>query len=477
MKIFRVPSRLTLIISALALTCVINMQAARPAAAANHSHGLSYIPVETPGVPTLPFVMKGGVKEFHLVAEKITRQVGPGFVMNAWGYNGSTPGPTIEVVQGDRVRILVTNHLPEATTVHWHGILLPNGMDGVGGLTQGHIPVGETYAYEYTIRQQPGTYMYHPHSDETTQIALGMMGFFIIHPSRPETPRVDRDFAIFLHEWKVEPGSATPNPMVMTDFNLFTFNSLAFPAIPPLVVRTGQRVRIRFANISMDSHPIHIHGHRFWITGNDGGPIPRSAWLPETTVNVQPGSTQQFEFVADKPGDWPLHCHKSHHTMGPMGHETPNMIGVSLDGVEEKVSDQVPGYMAMGENGGRMMDMGGPENTMPMMTGTGQFGAIEMGGMFTVVKIRSGLTSYADPGDYKNPPGTVSWKVENPPAPLLIGESPASESAPEPTPKPKARKKTHDMPGMPGMSMDDMPGMKPPASPAPKPAPKPGGEK
>ena len=489
MIFFRVRSLYTFIFSALALAAAVSVQAARPAAKANHSRGRSYIPVETPGVPTLPFEIKDGVKEFHLVAEKVTRQVGPGFVMNAWGYNGSTPGPTIEVMQGDRVRILVTNHLPEATTIHWHGILLPNGMDGVGGLTQPHIQPGETFAYEFTIHQPPGTYMYHPHSDETVQIALGMMGLFIIHPKTPESPRVDRDFAIFLHEWNVEPGSATPNPMVMTDFNLFTFNSLAFPAIPPLVVRTGQRVRVRLANISMDSHPIHLHGHRFWITGTDGGPIPRSAWIPATTVNVAPGTTRDFEFVADNPGDWPLHCHKSHHTMGPMGHEVPNMIGVNLDGVDEKVGDQVPGFMAMGESGGRMMAMGGPDNTLPMMSGSGQFGDIEMGGMFTVIKIRNGITRYDDPGDYQNPKGTVAWKVENPPEPLLNGAASAGEAAPAPVSAParpaqkaKDRKKTHAMQGMPGMSMDDMPGMKPAPGSAPtsapsSPAPKPGGEK
>ena len=126
-------------------------------------------------------------------------------IVNCWGYNGSTPGPTIEAVEGDRVRILVTNKLPERTSVHWHGILLPNGMDGVAGLNQPHIEPGETYAYEFTLRQH-GTLMYHPHSDEMVQMALGMMGFFVIHPKAPEAPRVDRDFAIMLHEWFVAPG-------------------------------------------------------------------------------------------------------------------------------------------------------------------------------------------------------------------------------------------------------------------------------
>ena len=126
--------------------------------------------------------MKDGVKEFRLVAEPVKREFAPGMVVDCWGYNGQTPGPTIEVVEGDRVRFFVTNKLPERTSMHWHGVILPNGMDGVAGLTQPHILPGETYVYEFTLKQH-GTLMYHPHSDEMTQMALGMMGFFIVHPS------------------------------------------------------------------------------------------------------------------------------------------------------------------------------------------------------------------------------------------------------------------------------------------------------
>ena len=229
----------------------------------------------TPNGSTLPFKMKNGVKEFHLIAEPVKREFAPGMVVNCWGYNGQTPGPTIEAVEGDRVRILVTNRLPEHTTVHWHGIFLPAGMDGVGGLTQPHIKPGETYAYEFTLKQH-GTHMYHPHADEVVQMALGMMGFFVIHPRRPDPdrPRVDRDFCIFPHMWFIEPGTMTPNPNVMLDFNLFTFNSRAFPGTDPLVARLGDRVRIRLGNVGMTSHPIHIHGVRVWVVETDGGPDP-----------------------------------------------------------------------------------------------------------------------------------------------------------------------------------------------------------
>jgi FtsP/CotA-like multicopper oxidase with cupredoxin domain len=373
-----------------------------------------YTPLVTPNGSTLPWEMDGDVKVFRLVAEPVKREFAPGMVVNCWGYNGQTPGPTIEAVEGDRVRIFVTNKLPEPTTVHWHGVILPNGMDGVGGVTQPHIQPGETFVYEFTLKQH-GTQMYHPHSDEMTQMAMGMQGFFIIHPKNPDR-QIDRDFCIFLQEWFVEPGSATPNPMIMTDFNLFTFNSRVWPGTAPLVVRTGQRVRIRLANLSMDSHPIHFHGHSAWQTATDGGPIPKSAWWPAATVNVPPGTTRDFEFVADNPGDWPFHCHKNHHAMNAMAHDIPNMIGVNQSGVAAKMRRFVQGYMPMGTDGmGEMgeMTMQLPKNTLPMMTGDGQFGPIEMGGMFTILKIRDGITSYEDPGWYKNPPGTVAHADAN----------------------------------------------------------------
>jgi FtsP/CotA-like multicopper oxidase with cupredoxin domain len=386
-----------------------------PAAVATRGGGgLPYTPVVTPNGSTLPHVMKKGVKEFHLIAEQVKREFAPGMVVNCWGYNGQTPGPTIEAVEGDRVRLLVTNKLPEHTTIHWHGVFLPSGMDGVGGLSQPQIKPGETYAYEFTLRQH-GTHMYHPHADEAVQMAMGMMGFFIIHPRRPAR-RVDRDFCIFPHEWFVEPATSTPNPNIMTDFNIFTFNSRAFPGTDHLVVRLGERVRLRFANVSMDSHPIHIHGHRFWVVETDGGQIPASAWWPETTVNVAPGTTRAVEFIADAPGDWALHCHKSHHTMNAMSHEIPNVISVDQAELQRKLQALVPGSMAMGTSGmaehaEHAEHMGLLPNTLPMMTGKGPFGGVEMGGMFTVMKIREGITSYADPGWYDHPPGSVAWKT------------------------------------------------------------------
>jgi FtsP/CotA-like multicopper oxidase with cupredoxin domain len=375
---------------------------------------LPYTPVVTPNGTSLPWKMVNGAKEFHLIAEPVKREFAPGMVINCWGYNGISPGPTIEAVEGDRVRLLVTNNLPENTSVHWHGLLLPNGMDGVGGLTQPHIKPGETYAYEFTLRQH-GTQMYHPHSDEMVQMAMGMQGFFVIHPKNG--PRVDRDFCIFLQEWFVAPGTYTPNTSVMTEFNLFTFNSRIFPGTEPLVTRQGQRVRVRLANLSMDNHPIHLHGHTFKLTGTEGGSIPPSAQWPMDTVDVPPGATRDVELIADNPGDWALHCHKNHHVMNQMSHDFPNMIGVKQADVEEKVKKMLPSYMAMGSKGmGEMgeMNMGGPKNWVPMMAGEGPFGPMEMGGMFTVLKIREGIASYEDPGWYQAPKGTRAYRVSQP---------------------------------------------------------------
>ncbi|WP_373832533.1 multicopper oxidase domain-containing protein, partial [Delftia acidovorans] len=205
-------------------------------------NGRPYRPVVTLNGWTTPWRMNAGVKEFHLVAEPVVREVAPGFFVNMWGYNGQSPGPTIEVVEGDKVRIFVTNRLPEHTTVHWHGQRLPNGMDGVGGVTQPHIPPGKTFVYEFTARR-PGTFMYHPHADEMVQMAMGMMGLWITHPkvAHPQIAEVQRDYAFLLSAYDVEPGSMTPRVAEMTDFNIWTFNSRVFPAISPVVARRGDR--------------------------------------------------------------------------------------------------------------------------------------------------------------------------------------------------------------------------------------------
>jgi manganese oxidase len=380
--------------------------------------GRPYNPVVTLNGWTLPFRMNKGWKEFHLVAEPVERELAPGMKARLWGYNGQSPGPTIEVVEGDFVRIFVTNKLPEHTSIHWHGQRLPNGMDGVGGLTQPQIQPGKTFVYEFEARR-PGTFMYHPHADEMVQMAMGMMGFWVTHPKSPASipgyRECDRDFCFLLANYDIEPGSATPKVNTMLDFNLFTFNSRVFPGIDAMACRLGDRVRVRIGNLTMTSHPIHLHGHEFVVAGTDGGWIPPSARWPEVTTNVAVGQMRAIEFEATEPGDWSFHCHKSHHVMNAMGHDVPTMIGVDHRHLVDRITRLVPDYMVMGERG--MADMGEmemplPDNTLPMMTGQGQFGAMEMGGMFTVVKVRDGLArgDFKDPGPYRNPAGTVAYE-------------------------------------------------------------------
>ena len=415
------------------------------------STGRPYNPVVTLNGWSLPWRMSNGWKEFHLIAEPVVRELAPGMKANLWGYNGQSPGPTIECVEGDKVRIFVTNKLPEHTTVHWHGILLPNGMDGVGGLNQKHIPVGRTFVYEFTMPKS-GTFMYHPHADEMVQMAMGMMGFLVVHPRDPKFMRVDRDFVFLLNSFMIEPGARTPKVAEMLDFNLWAWNSRVFPGIDTLAVRLGDRVRVRIGNLTMTNHPIHIHGHDFEVTCTDGGWVPKAARWPETTVDMAVGQMRAFEFIANNPGDWAMHCHKSHHVMNAMGHGLPTMIGVDHRDVAQKIIKLVPDYMVMGERG--MADMGEmemplPDNTLPMMTGRGPFGPIEMGGMFTVIKIREGLArgDYRDPGWYTHPAGTLAheWTGETPLAERAERPAqPAGPDAAKPSATLRARKPTRN---------------------------------
>mmetsp|Transcript_3946 Transcript_3946/g.6463 ORF Transcript_3946/g.6463 Transcript_3946/m.6463 type:complete len:467 (-) Transcript_3946:138-1538(-) len=378
--------------------------------------GRPYNPVVTLNGWTLPWRMNNGVKEFHLVAEPVVREMAPGFKAHLWGYNGQSPGPTIEVVEGDRVRVFVTNKLPERTSIHWHGQRLPNGMDGVVGLTQMPIEPGKTFVYEFVARR-PGTFMYHPHADEMTQMAMGMMGFWVTHPKakNPLIEEVDRDFVFLLNAYDIEPGAYTPKIMTMLDFNLWSWNSRIFPGIDSLNVRKGDKVRIRMGNLTMTNHPIHLHGHEFLVTGTDGGPTPRSTRWYEVTTDVAVGQMRQIEFLADEEGDWAFHCHKSHHTMNAMGHDVPTMIGVEHRGVVKEINKLIPDYMVMGERGmGDMseMEMPIPDNTARMMGGEGPFGSVEMGGMFSVVKVRADQKAgdYKDPGWFKHPKGTNAFE-------------------------------------------------------------------
>ena len=387
--------------------------AARTPASSPVSGRLAGSRITVPNGSLLPWRTVGGVKVYHLRAEPVTHQIAPGLEIEAWGYNGSTPGPVIEAVEGDRVRIYVTNALPEHTSVHWHGVFVPHGQDGVSGLTQPGIAPGKTFRYDFTF-DRAGTFMYHPHADEMTQIALGMTGMIVVHPKRPETRRV-RDFALMLHEWMIPIGTRRPDPLAMNDFNVLTFNSKAFPGTAPLVAETGDLIRLRLANLGpMDHHPIHLHGHAFEVVATDGGVVPERARFPETTVLVPVGTTRTIEFTAREPGDWALHCHMTHHAMNQMGHRAANLIGTDTSGLDAKLGRAVPGYMTMGAAGMSEMShmqMEQPKNSISMVGGKGPHGVIEMGSMFTILKIRDKLTGDGDPGWYVAPKDTSATEA------------------------------------------------------------------
>ncbi len=277
--------------------------------------GLAPVPVESPDLGKVPWKMVNGVKEFELRCTPVKREFLPGQFMDVWGYNDTMPGPTVEAFQGDRVRFVIHNELPEPTSVHWHGLELPIQYDGVPGLTQDFIPPGGTYVYEFDLHQT-GTFFYHSHV--AMQEAFGMAGMFIVHPRIAYDPPVDRDFALIFQNFLIPPNSTTADSMAM-DWNWHTINGRSGPFTTPMVCKHGERVRVRLVNFSpMQHHPIHFHGHTFWLTGTEGGRIPSSAWVPRNNTLVGVAMAQDFEFVAFNPGDWIFHCHMVHHMMNHM---------------------------------------------------------------------------------------------------------------------------------------------------------------
>jgi hypothetical protein len=277
--------------------------------------GLPPIGVEMPDLPKLPWKMVDGAKEYHIVCEVVTREFLPDQFFYVWGFNGTMPGPLIEAVQGDRVRFVVHNKLPEPTVLHFHGLEMPVRYDGVEGITQEPIPAGETFVYEFDLHQD-GTFFYHSHG--AMQEIMGMSGLFVIHPKEAYEPAVDHDFGLIFQEFAILPQAYVPNSVSM-DFNWFTINGRSGPYTTPLVVRHGSRVRIRLMNLSaMDHHPIHFHGHTWWNTGTEGGRVPESAWIPGNTQLVAVAQTRDMEFIANNLGDWIFHCHIPHHMMNHM---------------------------------------------------------------------------------------------------------------------------------------------------------------
>ena len=276
----------------------------------------------------LSYIAKNGVKEFTLSAEAINWEFAKGKTLVAWGYNGQIPGPEIRVTEGDKVKIVFTNKLPKATTVHWHGIDVPNDQDGVPGVTQKAIKPGETYTYEFTAKPA-GTRFYHTHGgaamvDEAEQLDMGLSGAFIIEPKNYAVSKPDREYTLLLDEWDTNGmsnmmGGSKMGSMAAMAYNVFTLNGRAFPDTEPLKVKEGERVRIRMINGGTSTiHPMHLHGHQFKVVAVDGNPVPEAAQLTRNTQPIHPGETYDIEFIANNPGTWLFHCHELHHADGGM---------------------------------------------------------------------------------------------------------------------------------------------------------------
>lgn len=305
--------------------------------------------VITPDLQNLSYSVKYGVKCFELVAEPVKQEILPGVFMNAWGYNGSSPGPTIIVYPGDYVKIRVYNKLPEPTSVHWHGLNIPNNMDGVPAVEPSpRIDPGSFFDYEFLITNPPGTHMYHSHYHTVKQDTMGLVGAFIIESEKKEN--IQSDYFIMLGENKlrslpkfvVRRGFFNINPFTM-DNNFFFMNGRCFPYTSPLLVKKGDNCRIRFGNISLNNHPIHFHGHQFSVTASDGNPIPQEARILKNTITIGSGETWDIVFNCNNPGLWPLHCHFAHHVSNnlqlPLGGMTTS---VNYIGFKGKAANPVP---------------------------------------------------------------------------------------------------------------------------------------
>lgn len=275
--------------------------------------------VTVPDLTKLPFKMVDGAKEFHLHAQPVQREFLPGYQMNVYGYNGSCPGPLMEFQQGDRIRVIVHNGLPEATNFHMHGFEMPVQYDGAAQMTQNPIPPGKSFRYEFDVHEH-GTFFYHSHV--AMQEAMGMVGPVVVHPSKQFLPAVDRDFLLLFQNFYILPNHTVSDSWKM-DWNWHTINGRSGPFTTPCVAKHGERVRVRLINFSpMQHHPVHMHGHTFWVTAHEGARVPKSAWVPRNTELVAVAQASEFEFIANNPGDWQFHCHMVHHMMNHMTQQT-----------------------------------------------------------------------------------------------------------------------------------------------------------
>jgi len=258
-------------------------------------------PAETEGVGGTDLAprVEGGVKIFELTADEVEWEVAPGDTKQGFGYNGMVPGPTIRAELGDRVRVILHNELDdEPTTLHFHGMTVPNEMDGVPVINQDAVMPGKSFTYEFTVRNS-GTNMYHSHMNAAEQVPKGLLGAFIV-PDEKDEP-VDQDVNMILNDGPLG----------------FSINGKGFPATAPVVIERGQKVRIRYMNEGLLIHPMHLHGMAQKVVAKDGHPLPQP-YLADTVL-VGPGERYDVVVDATEAGAWAFHCHVLNHAEGPSG--------------------------------------------------------------------------------------------------------------------------------------------------------------
>ncbi len=284
---------------------------------------------ETQGLQELPFKIENGEKIFKLTAQPVKWNILKDVTVTAWAYDGMVPGPLIRVTEGDKVKILIKNNLPEPTTIHWHGIQVPNNMDGIPDETQKPIQPGEIFTYEF-IAKPAGTYWYHSHFDSDKQISVGLSGAFIIEPKSGLASRPAIDKVLMLNEWRVIDGQTyAAMPATGMDGNFFTINGKAYPDTETINAKVGQKIRLRFIGSGQMIHPMHLHGFPFKIVATDGNDVPVTAQWTKDVVSVASGERYDIEFTPDRPGKWMLHCHIPHHTTND--HQEPGGLMMMIN--------------------------------------------------------------------------------------------------------------------------------------------------
>lgn len=298
------------------MTSDMSAEAMRDMAAVDPKQITYTAPADARGDQPLTPQIVDGAKVFNLDASIIRWNILPNKQVAAYAFNRQVPGPRIQLTEGDHVRMVVKNNLPDATTVHWHGLIVPNNMDGPADVTQAPIQPGASFTYDFTVHQV-GTFFYHSHKDADRQQGLGMYGALIIAPKNaPAIPAYTQDVPIELQEWTVKEGNTFPSmPMEGLLPNFFTINGKAYPATQTVNAKVGDNILFRFIGTnSSQIHPMHIHGGPFKIVATDGNPVPEGAQFQKDTINVGPGERYDVLWPARAPGKWLLHCHIIHHT-------------------------------------------------------------------------------------------------------------------------------------------------------------------